>query len=216
AGRGARGGTAAAATVRGATALPARLVGRRPAGMAVRAARRRPGLPGAPVSLRRRGRPCARALSRGGSRLRGAALARPGSARVPIHRRSARAGVAGSVRRSGLARLGPAATPRGVGAGGRGRGVAAGRAPLARGERGSLLHRCLDAFFRRLDEEGRLPLRGDPGELETLTEVAAEEMEAFAAEEHVGRRALWELRRNELLRTLRDIVEAETRPGGRP
>ena len=87
---------------------------------------------------------------------------------------------------------------------------------LAARERGSLLHRCLDAFFRRLDEEGRLPLRGDPGELETMTEVAAEEMEAFAAEEHVGRRALWELRRNELLRTLRDIVEAETRPGGRP
>ena len=87
---------------------------------------------------------------------------------------------------------------------------------LAARERGSLLHRCLDAFFRRLDEEGRLPLRGDPGELETLTEVAAEEMEAFAAEEHVGRRALWELRRGELLRTLRDIVEAEARSEGRP
>src|SRR5438445_641949 len=41
-------------------------------------------------------------------------------------------------------------------------------------------------------------------------------MEAFAAEEHVGRRALWELRRGELLRTLQDIVEAETRPGARP
>src|SRR5207245_8597685 len=87
---------------------------------------------------------------------------------------------------------------------------------LAARERGSLLHRCLDAFFRRLDEEGRLPLRGDPGELETLTEVAAEEMESFAAEEHVGRRALWELRRGELLRTLHDIVEAESRPAGRP
>ncbi len=87
---------------------------------------------------------------------------------------------------------------------------------LAARERGSLLHRCLDAFFRRLDEEGRLPLRGDPSELETLTEVAAEEMEAFAAEEHVGRRALWELRRGELSRTLQDIVESETQPGGRP
>ena len=84
-------------------------------------------------------------------------------------------------------------------------------------ERGSLLHRCLDAFFRRLDEEGRLPLRGDPSEKDTLAEVAAEQMEAFAAEEHVGRRALWELRRGELLRTLQDIVEAEIRPAaGRP
>jgi hypothetical protein len=50
--------------------------------------------------------------------------------------------------------------------------------------------------------------------LQTLAEVAAEEMEAFAAEEHVGRRALWELRRGELLRTLQDIVVAETRPAG--
>jgi ATP-dependent helicase/nuclease subunit B len=88
---------------------------------------------------------------------------------------------------------------------------------LAARERGSLLHRCLDAFFRRLDREGRLPLRGDPAEMETLAEVAAEQMESFAAEEHVGRRALWELRRGELLRTLQDLVEAETRPGaGRP
>ncbi|HKC59397.1 MAG TPA: PD-(D/E)XK nuclease family protein [Myxococcales bacterium] len=87
---------------------------------------------------------------------------------------------------------------------------------LAARERGSLLHRCLDAYFRRLDEEGRLPLCGDPAELETLTEVAAEELEAFAAEEHVGRRALWELRRGELLRTLQDIVVAETRLAGRP
>ncbi len=87
---------------------------------------------------------------------------------------------------------------------------------LAARERGSLLHRCLDSFFRRLDEEGRLPLRGDAAELRTLTEVAAEEMEAFAAEEHVGRRALWELRRGELLRTLQDIVEAETSERGRP
>ncbi len=87
---------------------------------------------------------------------------------------------------------------------------------LAARERGSLLHRCLDSFFRRLDEEARLPLRGDAAELQTLTEVAAEEMEAFAAEEHVGRRALWELRRGELLRTLQDIVEAESSERGRP
>ena len=92
----------------------------------------------------------------------------------------------------------------------------AGEDDLAARERGSLLHRCLDAFFRRLDEERRLPLRGDPAELDILTEVAAEELEAFAAEEHVGRRSLWELRRGEVMRTLQDIVVAESRLGGRP
>lgn len=87
---------------------------------------------------------------------------------------------------------------------------------LAARERGSLLHRCLDQFFRRLDREGRLPLRGDSDEFRLLDEVAAAEMEAFAAEEHVGRRALWELRRAEVLTTLRAIVEAEARPGATP
>ena len=87
---------------------------------------------------------------------------------------------------------------------------------LAARERGSLLHRCLDQFFRRLHREGRLPLRGDPDELRILEEVAAAEMEVFAAEEHVGRRALWELRRAEVLRTLQAIVEAETGPGATP
>jgi RecB family exonuclease len=87
---------------------------------------------------------------------------------------------------------------------------------LAARERGSLLHRCLDRFFRRLHAEGRLPLRGDPAELRTLEEVAAAEMETFAAEEHVGRRTLWELRRGEVLRTLQALVEAETVPGATP
>jgi len=87
---------------------------------------------------------------------------------------------------------------------------------LAARDRGSLLHRCLDRFFRKLHAEGRLPLRGDPEELRTLEEVAAAEMEVFAAEEHVGRRALWELRRSEVLRTLQALVEAETLPGATP
>ena len=87
---------------------------------------------------------------------------------------------------------------------------------LAARDRGSLLHRCLERFFRRLDFEGRLPLRGDPEELRLLEEVAAAEMELFAAEEHVGRRPLWELRRAEVLRTLQAIIEAETRPDATP
>ena len=92
----------------------------------------------------------------------------------------------------------------------------AGEDDLLARERGSLLHRCLDRFFRRLGSEGRLPLRGDPEESLILEEVAAAEMEIFAAEEHVGRRALWELRRAEVLRTLHDIALAETQPDATP
>jgi ATP-dependent helicase/nuclease subunit B len=86
-------------------------------------------------------------------------------------------------------------------------------------ERGTLLHRCLEAFFRRLRREGRLPLRGGPAreaELATLREVADEEMAAFARTEHVGHRALWELRRTELQQTLADLIDAEALSEGEP
>src|SRR5262249_25523044 len=45
----------------------------------------------------------------------------------------------------------------------------------ARG-RGSLLHQCLERFFREAD----LPLRGTPDEIELLREVSEREMTAFA------------------------------------
>ena len=80
---------------------------------------------------------------------------------------------------------------------------------LGRREQGKLLHRCLESYFRRMGDERRLPLRGDAGELQTLREVAASEMAAFAAEEHVGHAVLWELQRAEALRTLALVVEAE-------
>jgi ATP-dependent helicase/nuclease subunit B len=87
-------------------------------------------------------------------------------------------------------------------------------AELGPRERGTLLHRCLERFFRRMRDEGRLPLRGVPEEIALLREVASAEMEAFAAEEHVGHRALWELKRAELLEGLVAVVEAgrEARP----
>ncbi len=87
-------------------------------------------------------------------------------------------------------------------------------AELGPRERGTLLHRCLERFFRRMRDEGRLPLRGLPEEIALLREVASAEMEAFAAEEHVGHRALWELKRAELLEGLVAVVEAgrEARP----
>ena len=82
-------------------------------------------------------------------------------------------------------------------------------AELGARERGTLLHRCLERFFRRLREEDRLPLRGLPEEIATLRQIAGEEMDAFALEEHVGHRALWELKRAELLDTLAAVIESD-------
>lgn len=82
-------------------------------------------------------------------------------------------------------------------------------AELGARERSTLLHRCLERFFRRLREEDRLPLRGLPAEIATLRQVAGEEMDAFALEEHVGHRALWELKRAELLDTLAAVIESD-------
>src|SRR6267378_3915236 len=82
-------------------------------------------------------------------------------------------------------------------------------AELGARERGTLLHRCLERFFRRLRQEDRLPLRGLPEEIATLQQVAGEEMDAFALEEHVGHRALWELKRAELLESLAAVIESD-------
>ena len=90
---------------------------------------------------------------------------------------------------------------------------------LAIRERGKLLHRCLEAYFQTLLNEGRLPLRGGAlreGELATLRTVAGREMEAFAREEHVGQRALWELRQGEVLAALVAVIEAEMGQSSQP
>ncbi|MFL5399078.1 MAG: PD-(D/E)XK nuclease family protein [Myxococcales bacterium] len=87
---------------------------------------------------------------------------------------------------------------------------------LSMRDRGGLAHRCLERFFVRLAEEGRLPLRGTAEELETLREVAEEEMDAFALREHVGRRSLWAIRRKEVLRDLAAVLEAEATEEGLP
>ena len=87
---------------------------------------------------------------------------------------------------------------------------------LAARERGKLLHRCLESYFQRLRREDRLPLgQALEAELATLREVAAAEMEAFAREEHVGHRVLWELRRRDVLRTLEALIESEGSEEGR-
>jgi RecB family exonuclease len=83
-------------------------------------------------------------------------------------------------------------------------------------DRGSLLHRCLEAFFARMRDERRLPLRGQPDELATLREVAVSQMDAFAQEAHVGRAPLWEIRRAEVLQSLEALVAAEAQKPGHP
>ena len=79
-------------------------------------------------------------------------------------------------------------------------------AELGARERGTLLHRCLERFFR----EAPLPLNGTPAEIALLRSVAEREMAAFAGEEHVGHRALWELKRGALVDELIALIETET------
>jgi len=78
-------------------------------------------------------------------------------------------------------------------------------AELGARERGTLLHRCLERFFRQVP----LPLRGIPEEIALLREVADQEMAAFAEETHVGHRALWELKRGALIDELIALIETE-------
>ena len=80
-------------------------------------------------------------------------------------------------------------------------------------ERGTLLHRCLEAFFQRL---GGQPLRADAAQLDLLRAAADDEMDRFAAQEHVGHRALWELRRGELHALLARVIESEAQAGAQP
>jgi RecB family exonuclease len=63
-------------------------------------------------------------------------------------------------------------------------------------------------------DDGRLPLRASTEDLAVLREVALEAMDAFAAEEHVGHPALWELKKAQLLSDLAAVVEAD--PGADP
>jgi ATP-dependent helicase/DNAse subunit B len=72
-------------------------------------------------------------------------------------------------------------------------------------ERGDLLHRCLDRFYRSL----KAPLRGTAEELQLLREVVAEVAEEFEREAHVGNAALWKLRRETVVPQLWELIETE-------
>jgi RecB family exonuclease len=84
-------------------------------------------------------------------------------------------------------------------------------AELGARERGTLLHLCLERYFRRLQEDGMSP---EMDGLALLREVANKAMDQFAQTEHVGHPVLWELKRVELLETLVAVVESER--GARP
>lgn len=75
---------------------------------------------------------------------------------------------------------------------------------LGRKERGALLHRVLERFHRRALDEGRRP-----DDRELLREVVEAETAAFAALEHVGHPALWQLRRAQILEELSEVIEAD-------
>lgn len=79
-------------------------------------------------------------------------------------------------------------------------------AELGARERGDLLHRCLERFFREVEK----PLRGTAEELALLRAVAARTMDDFAREKHVGHGALWELKRAALVDGLIALIETET------
>ncbi|HWI41708.1 MAG TPA: PD-(D/E)XK nuclease family protein, partial [Verrucomicrobiae bacterium] len=76
-------------------------------------------------------------------------------------------------------------------------------------EEGSLLHEILEAFYRRMDAEGRLPLRGLPEEREAAEQAAAEVFLRWEREERTGEPLLWESSRAKLVELACALVEAE-------
>jgi ATP-dependent helicase/nuclease subunit B len=72
-------------------------------------------------------------------------------------------------------------------------------------ERGTLLHHCLEKFFRALPG----PLRGTPDEQQLLRDTAEVEMAAFEREQHVGNQALWKMRRERLVGDLWAIASGD-------
>jgi RecB family exonuclease len=76
---------------------------------------------------------------------------------------------------------------------------------LTKRQQGSLLHRCLERFFRSLDG----PLQGTPAEDRLLVGAASAELSALEQSEHVGNPVLWEIRRETVIDQLRQVVASE-------
>lgn len=80
---------------------------------------------------------------------------------------------------------------------------------LAAKDEGSLVHEILCAFFRRLREEGMLPLRDAAAGKETLREEAEWVFARWEAERQTGEPLLWEIEKGRLLPILERVVEME-------
>jgi len=86
--------------------------------------------------------------------------------------------------------------------------------------RGKLLHRVLERFYRRLDEEGRLPLRGAPLERAILDDTCDQVIAEWREVGPIGHPGLFAVHERRLRRQVHTLVRAETdappAPGCRP
>lgn len=80
---------------------------------------------------------------------------------------------------------------------------------LAARDQGSLVHEILCAFFRRLREEGRLPLRDAAAGKAVLREEAKAVFARWEMERHTGEPLLWEIGKGRLLVMLEQLAELE-------
>jgi RecB family exonuclease len=76
-------------------------------------------------------------------------------------------------------------------------------------DEGSLLHELLRAFYQRLADEGRLPLRDVAAAKATLRETAALVFADWERERHTGEPLLWESTGKNLLILMERLVEHE-------
>ncbi len=76
-------------------------------------------------------------------------------------------------------------------------------------DEGSLLHRILQVFLNRCKEEEKLPLCGDPAEIEILSTIAEEEWRRAEENIALGREPLWRIRCREEDRILRHWLKQE-------
>jgi ATP-dependent helicase/DNAse subunit B len=75
--------------------------------------------------------------------------------------------------------------------------------------RGDMLHRVLDAFYKLMHKEKRLPLKGGDDERATLMAIAEIEINRVEREMHVGHPELWKLRKEEALEKLQRALQTE-------
>lgn len=78
-------------------------------------------------------------------------------------------------------------------------------------EEGNLVHKVLERFFRVRKEEGLLPIDGSEEEKELIKRTAEEIYQRWEAEEYIGNRDLWEIRKRRLSPLWERFIEEESR-----